>query len=314
MAFDFVGAAQAVGSIGGLVDSFLNRRQNRKRDEQQQANIEWQQQFAEEGRAREDTAVQRKAADMEAAGFHPTLALGGGGAGGGGGGGGAASAGDAGGRDMSAMEQAKMGAMVAQSIQETRYKQAATKASQQQLKHDTRMQEIEYLEARRNYERDKGQYEISRLIQQIEEGYYQIDWSNLRNQELRLMIEDLEGRMQEGEERHRQDMANQRQSYRHAANEESRRQQAFRQEYAILQAEAQMALNDATAIIPGLSRDMVKAQMNAGGGIGAFLTRMEQELRNRNTPQPRNFDHSMTRLYNAFSAATRFSDNHRQMY
>jgi CxxC motif-containing protein len=62
----------ATGIAGGISDIWSSNRQNQIA----QDNLDWQKAMQEEAWAREDTAVQRRAADLEAAGMNPVLAAG----------------------------------------------------------------------------------------------------------------------------------------------------------------------------------------------------------------------------------------------
>lgn len=121
---------------------------------------EWQLQDKATLHGREDTEIQRRRADMEAAGMHPTLAVGGGaasspvaaGAGGqppGGAGemgtsvgpGGVSSSGQSTSspKEMAIMEQAKFGAMMGQMATEMDFKQAQTEQVRQDTANDAKL-------------------------------------------------------------------------------------------------------------------------------------------------------------------------------
>lgn len=71
---DTLGDITSVGStLAGTVDSFLTNRQNL---DLQKQNLAYQKDLQKEIFAREDNAVQRRVADLKAAGLSPTLAAG----------------------------------------------------------------------------------------------------------------------------------------------------------------------------------------------------------------------------------------------
>lgn len=73
-----VTAATGVAGLGaGMFQSWRQNQNNNRNYRLQRDKFNFNQQEAQISRDREDTAMQRKMADMQAAGLHPTLAAGG---------------------------------------------------------------------------------------------------------------------------------------------------------------------------------------------------------------------------------------------
>jgi len=259
-----LGGAKGISKIAGTVLSGLgifqgiasgkrSRRESDRNYNLAREQFAYQQHANQLTRDREDNAVQRKMADMQAAGLHPTLAVGGGGAGAQ-----AMSAGGASGpipsREMSIMEQAKFGMMIKQMEAEIEY----TRAQTAQVRGDTDL----------NHQRLVNEVEAGRL--HIREITQMLERNEIDIKTARAAYEDLRGRMEEGYERHRVYMTRARQDVTHAQERQGWEQERQSRERELHELNTAILANEVRAIVPGMSQAEVESFLRHMRGIGTI--------------------------------------------